>query len=187
MQENSASTEAFKARNGMTVREGDDGSLKIGNVDGYLSQAAAYAADEYFQAKHDEDLMRWRDPLEPDRVVSRMIGGGIHVYDERGLTYSVFTRPAFGGHAVRTSVGDFGFTATADRFFEAHPEPKPWESAKHGEVWALTVDGAETAFYPSKSLDRAFTPVAPGTGRTAVAMNSPEISDGRCIWPEDAS
>lgn len=128
----------FKARNGMTVREGDDGSLKVGNVDGYLSQAAAYAADEYFQAKHDEDLMRWRDPLEPDRVVSRMIGGGIHVYDERALTYSIFTRPAFGGHAVRTSVGDFGFTATADRFFEAHPEPKPWEAAKRGDVWAIT-------------------------------------------------
>lgn len=65
--------------------------------------------------------------------------------------------------------------------------PKPWQSARPGEVWLLTLNGLESAFYPSKSLDRAFTPVAPNTGTTAVPMDWPEIESGRRIWPEVAS
>jgi len=69
-------------------------------------------------------------------------------------------------------------------FFEHEANHKPWHDAKSGEVWVLTVDGVESAFYPSKSLDRCFTPVAPNSGTTAIPFDWPEITDARRIYPE---
>lgn len=40
-------------------------------------------------------------------------------------------------------IGQFGSKKhrdIADRFFAAHPKPKPWHDAKPGEVWAIVTD-----------------------------------------------
>lgn len=61
-------------------------------------------------------------------------------------------------------------------------EPKPWEEAKAGEVWALTIGGDEAAFTFSEG---EFWPQY----RKAVPLGLFElqaITAGRRIWPEEA-
>jgi hypothetical protein len=85
-----------------------------------------------------------------------------------------------------------GDEATALReFFAAHPETKPWESAKPGEVWRLTAEGTEREYatimgratFPHPVDHLYFMPTtdvnAPKLGAKATV-----ISAGRRIWPE---
>lgn len=177
----------FRTRSGRTVTVKEDGGLIFDHANGYLSTETAMDAEEFFQAKHDNEIGRWRCAADPEYVVYpdalRVHGArsGIRVWNERtGVSRHYANVEGVDG------LGGY-FDEAARAYFEAHPERKPWHDAKPGQVWALTVDGAESAFYPSKSLARAFTPVAPETGRTAVSMDSFEITDGRKIWPKDAS
>lgn len=165
-------SETFTASNGVNRFN------VVANVGVLFTDAEFDALREFFQHERDTDLGRWRWPENPDWVVYHGNDHevGVVVINERTLEKTAFTRKSATGlsekhRAVRA-------------FFDAHPESKPWHDAKPGDVWILTVDGAESAFHPSKSLDRAFTPVAPETGRTAVGMDSFEITAGRRIWPE---
>jgi hypothetical protein len=150
------------------------------HANGYLSPASAMDAEEFFQAKRDAELGRWRSPLHPDYVVYLIGYEALVIGEHVGLSQR-FERSAVDAASSRVP------EQVAAAYFEAHPERKPWHDAKPGEVWLLTLDGVESAFYPSKSLDRHFTPVAPSTGTTAVTFDWPEIEAGRRIWPEDAS
>lgn len=126
----------FKAASGRTVRVGGDGSVMFGRVNGFLSREATYDAEEYFQAKHDEELGRWRWPLDPDYVA--------YLRDDEPRRVRV----------IRESTGDFTdtvegstldgpFKDAARAYFEAHPAPKPWHDAKAGEFWSVEHLGIE--------------------------------------------
>jgi hypothetical protein len=63
----------------------------------------------------------------------------------------------------------------ARAYFDAHPEPKPWESAAVGDVWVLTIAGKEHAVTFRRGL--------------AIHMNGAcveldKVTDGRRIYPE---
>lgn len=184
----------YTASNGVTVwRDSTTGNLRFGGdaVDlDHLREklsgesrgmypAMDAALREFFQAERDEELGRWRWPENPDYVVYAPVdySNYVRVLDERSAILEVIHREHLKGRGSLVA-------QAARAYFEAHPERKPWEDAKHGEVWLLTIDGAESAFYPSKSLSRAFTPVAPNTGTTAVPFDWPEITDARRIFPE---
>ena len=181
-------TAQFRARSGRLVKPQKDGSVRFDHGHGYLSRETAMDAEEYFQAKRDAELGRWRDPVMPDRVVSPIGDGAIHVYNEVSREYSVFERPSFGGHAVRTSAGDFGLTDTADRFFDAHPEPKPWQDASQGQIWELDVVGVSNwvAVEAGDSDEPRAVFRDPHTMVT-LEVDDPAITAGRRVWPEDAS
>lgn len=187
----------FTASNGVGVDLNDDEQI-IFDVPNrptspiWMRPQETEALAEYFRAQEDKRLGRWRWPENTDYVVYR--DHGAHYIDQPAV---IVVNETTGGsaYAVTGSISASGVGACDDEmltavqaYFDAHPDPKPWHDARPGEVWVLTVDGEESAFYPSKSLDRAFTPVKPETGRTAVAFDSFEITDGRRIWPEgDAS
>lgn len=62
-------------------------------------------------------------------------------------------------------------------FFEWEASHKPWDDAKAGEIWALTVDGVESAW------DRADGIWFKNQSLTEAAPES--ITAGRRIWPEE--
>ena len=74
----------------------------------------------HLQAERDEELGRWRDPQDPDwicygRGSSRDTVHVINEYD--GLPYML--------ERGQVAYADSEFSAVAQRYFEAHPKPKP--------------------------------------------------------------
>jgi hypothetical protein len=174
----------WRARSGRTVKQREDGALVIGTLDGYLNREAVLDAEEWAQAKHDADLGRWRDPFEPHYVVYSEDGGdAARVLDERDGVTVVANR--------RVESTDTGYYGAAFRFFEAHPERKPWQDAKPGEVWELTTRDEESVPAMSSSSDSGvviFTAATHDAGGTEeIVSYSDYITAGRRIWPEDAS
>lgn len=172
----------YTASNGMVVTRDHNGDAVIGagtnNISRFMKGGTALALAEFFQAERDEELGRWRWPYLSTLMVYRDGSpDDVMVVDE--------VRPDEPHRFSRDSVSFVGpFGGAARAYFEAHPERKPWEDAQPGEVWVLTVDGVESAFYPSKSMNRIFTAVAPATGNSGINFDWPEISDGRRIYPE---
>lgn len=173
-------SEIFTASNGIKVSLDVLGGINYDESSLFLTLPGmrTTALREFFQNERDQELGRWRWPENPDYVIIPRARGVRVVSETTGMSLDARRGQYRGGGATL-----FGAAAA---YFDAHPERKPWEDAKPGEVWLLTLDGDESAFYPSKSLSRAFTPVAPNTGMTAVSMNWPEITAGRCIWPESS-
>jgi len=142
-----------------------------------LSPSEMLPLREFFQAERDAELGRWRSKIDPDvfvQVNKDTYLGQVDFINERTLEVTRFARwesDLLGGRDVYSE------------FFAAHPEPKPWFEAKPGEVWALTVNGKESAWSIS---DEASVWVEATTERILdSAPRSPAITDGRRIWPED--
>lgn len=176
----------FRARSGRTVTARSDGSVLFDHVNGYLSPWSVMDAEEFFQAKRDEDLGRWRWPENPQYVVYPASGYGhyVRVLNEKDAFLDVVYRDGQG--ADRAGAGE-----AARAYFEAHPERKPWEEAEPGEVWALRVkhvpgeDAYEIYDDPSQGIQRTcFRSLTDGS---IYWVRSESIEDGRRIWPEDAS
>lgn len=132
------SAETFLASCGREVKAGpEEGSLEFGKLDGYLSAECVVDAAEYFQAKRDAELGRWRWPDDPRFVVYPGYSPGeeerfVRVVEENtGVSTLVYEsqRDGVRGHNVATA------------YFEAHPESKPWHDAKAGEFWQITHNG----------------------------------------------
>ena len=150
----------------MTFRR--DSPLCVNTLEAFWVQAAR----EYFQAERDEELGRWRDPENPDYVAYRTpedddgCGRCILLLDENtGDNHWEWERIATSGPGLR--------------YFAAHPEPKPWEEAKAGEVWILTRYGAEEPFFVTGG-EFTSTDLA-----VATDLDDLRITDGRRIWPEE--
>ena len=178
MGQKDASATAFqmKARNGFSVRAAENGGVEVtgtGGVRDYTPPMAAFAVEEFCQAKHDAELGRWRDPLDPHLVVYRRDGEHVRVIDERTGDFQ---------DAVRGTTLSGSFKDAARAYFEAHPERKPWHEAEPGEVWVLTVRGFTLAWVADGDGDFQHL-VDP----ESIRRTDPEIMDGRRIWPEDAS
>lgn len=171
----------FRARSGRTVQSNEDGSVTFEGVRGYIAPEQVFDAQEFFQAQRDLELGRWRWPENPDYVVYRRDAypagtRRVRVINERSGDFS---------DTIEGSRFEGVFKDAARAYFEAHPERKAWEDAKPGEAWLLTVNGTEGAYlYSDNNLDAIWL-FAGADGH--VVAGSDRITDGRRIWPEDAS
>ena len=127
----------------------------------------------HLQAERDEQLGRWRDPENPDCICYPVAGDPDDiwvVYEGSGLAYMRERNQAF--------YAGNKFSEVARRYFAAHPEPKPWEEAKAGEVWILTRYGAEEPFFVTGG-EFTSTDLA-----VIVDLDDDSITAGRRVWPE---
>ena len=138
----------------------------------YLIQSQYEAAREFFQAERDEQLGRWRDHKNLDMVCYPVAGDpdAVWVLDEGdGMTYIRERNQAF--------YAGNRFSEVARRYFEAHPEPKPWDRAEEDEIWVLTIGG-----YSAPYLRNGYGTWTNST--SDVSVGDGKITAGRRIWPE---
>ena len=157
---------------------------RAGEGSGVYTLETTEALRAFFQAERDQELGWWRDPEEPDWVVypHESYNDTVVVYNERTRTTSFTHRSA-----TETSSGNYSSIRVAKRYFATHldPEPRPWEEAKPGEVWALTYAGIEETAWVAD-----FTWGAPPRFRqfknllNPIFTNDKHITAGRRIWPE---
>lgn len=177
--------EKFTASNGVEVEFAGD-RIEVGcsaaRTGHSLTVAETEAAREFFRAERDEELGRWRFPANPDYVVYPP-----DVDDEEQVILILFEPGGGSGRYTRewlTGVINpegWAVAACAKAYFEAHPERKPWEDAKPGEVWVLTLMGDEIAYQCTSSL--AGHVYFDGVNDT-IELNSTMITAARRIWPE---
>ena len=167
----------------MNIKTYEDGSARLlwGCRDIALATVDFETLREYFQAERDEALGRWRDPKNPDLVcypVTCDLDAVWVMHEGDGSRY----------HATRTGPRNLlphYVSEAAGRYFQEHPEPKPWEEAKAGEVWILTYAGIEETAWVAD-----FTSGAPPRFRqfknllNPIFTNDKHITAGRRIWPE---
>ena len=138
------------------------------------------ALRDYFQAERDEELGRWRDPKKPDMVCFPVVGdldAVWVVYEGTGLAYMRERDQAFyAGNA---------FSEVAQRYFDTHPKPKPWDAAQPGEFWILTVDEKTDPYkiWTDTQRVRRFERVE--RPYTTICLNDPRITAGHRVWPEE--
>lgn len=177
----------FKASNGVRVRiDNPYLDLHTGwNWKAVGRSEETQALREFFQAERDEELGRWRWPENPDYVVYPKVGSEVEptagarvVHEKSGRSKDVGREVISACDAV---VSVFGQAART--YFDAHPEPKPWEDAKPGDIWVLSVEGVESyAVHATAGFlgEVVFKTIA----GTNVNMRSSVITDARRIWPE---
>ena len=191
-------TEPFNACNGIEITMDPDREGKVylvgrrarGDEGQYLDTHATagpegiVALREFFQHERDEELGRWRDPDNPRLTVYPTEGyetDEITILDDVDAETYAITR----ARAERSQGGWWHDTAKA--YFEAHPERKPWEDAKDGEIWEFILgcssgqylaDGGRFFLLPLRA------PSDPGWKPASFASN---FETGERIWPEDAS
>ena len=160
----------------------EDGRIRLrraGYGNGVYTLETTEALRAFFQAERDEELGRWRDPQNPDMVVYPHDDVNTTVHDETTGAYLNWSRDQ--AEDDEYSRG-FGF-ATARRYFEAHPEPEPWDAAQPDEVWVLTInnDREEVFRCGEKGLYSLKTGNPIGS---LLSCSHNKITAGRRIWPE---
>lgn len=160
------------------------------------SEDGIAALREFFRHGEDERLGRWRWPENNDFVV--YLAPECNTEDElivmseaSGASVGFARSRDDGRHPDKASY----WTRAARAYFDAHPEPKPWHDAKPGETWLLTVSslaltGATLTFnvigVEDRRPSRFARPQISGE-QMEYPVDSPDITAGRRIWPEDAS
>lgn len=168
-------SEIFTASNGEPVFFNGEGVFPVHTGDCFLVDEAVQALREYFLAERDKELGRWRDPEDGDVVVYRNPekGGAIIVKDERTGN----TTPWHRGLMNQTLPSNYGNHETANRYFEAHPEKKPWHDAEPGEWWDVTVKGV--TYRTLVDLQKDFTYLPGGdTYLKYFSIDDPSITVG---------
>lgn len=178
-------TKTFTASNGVEIETTVHGCLCTVGCIGYAWAGfeGVEALREYFQHERDRELGRWRDPDNPDFVVYRRpkrddeLGRAVWVLDETtatGYTYWEHSTPAWPGKYAQ-------MWKAAERYYEAHPEPRPWDEAEPGEIWELTEPGG---------LNQLWVKTERGLWRSIYASkptyyDAKDATAGRRIWPEE--
>ncbi|MDF2047103.1 hypothetical protein P2P98_13125 [Microbacterium sp. Kw_RZR3] len=136
------------------------------------------ALREFFQAEADERVGRWRDP--EDAVFVVYSGGAwdgvyspIRVVAERNGASWLLDREDHEPNVPATVL------AVARRYFDAHPEPKPWHDAAEGEVWILMFANSSHAWFVNGDYFQSTKTL------TNIAKTDEGIIAGRCIFPEE--
>ncbi|WP_136057290.1 hypothetical protein [Microbacterium sp. K24] len=166
---------AFTASNGVRILELAEGvGFILPDQSDYskfgITAAKAEAIVEWGLAKRDAEIGRWRWAENPNFVVYPH-ERGVVVVDEKAGTNGYYQR----GEYTRSPDAD-----AAHAYFEAHPEPKPWEDAKPGESWKLREEMA----YPGMAFRTEEMGWLWATGRP---VDLTRIVDGQRVWPENAS
>jgi hypothetical protein len=176
----------FTASNGKKVTRREYGmGVNIGSNDwGALTGVTddqAQALREFFRAEEDERLGRWRWPENPDYVVypSDQFRGGnrngwvIILHEPSGIAVEA-------NRHARTIRPDMQFVEAGRAFFDAHPDPKPWDAAEDNEIWVLTgAGGLELPW--RRTAEGEWESITPKAIRR---RNNDLITAGRRIWPE---
>lgn len=129
------------------------------------------ALREFFAHERDDELGRWRWPENPDYVVYPRADHVQVVNESSGNALNVSRAQA----NIST-----GLARAARAYFEAHPERKPWDDAKPGEVWVVT-EGDLSETYAYLVDDGQFYDSARDY---ALDFTDPVITAARRIWPE---
>lgn len=188
----------FTASNGAQIiltNSGQTGYVLTENEErvssAYLGFEEMVAWREFEQHRRDEELGRWRWPENPDYVVYPVIQSAHEMAFGQNLSVMVFHEPTGvlkGYCREEDQGGDLTreYPGAARAYFKAHPERKPWEDAKAGEVWVIEVEGTES--YAVHVVAEFFGAVSfqTPTGRK-VNMTNSTFTGFRKIWPEDAS
>lgn len=156
----------------------------------FLDMHDMQALREFFQAEADKRLGRWRDPADTVFVVYS--GGAwdgvyspIRVVAETNGASWLLDREDHEPNVPATVL------AVSRRYFDAHPEPKPWHDAAAGEVWLLTVDREADVPAVASSSEGGhvvFTAATGGAGGTEeISPTTVYITAGRRIYPEVSS
>lgn len=169
-------SDVFTASNGYEVRTDCDGDVRIITACGWdfnksLDDGDLTALREFFQHERDKELGRWRWPEHPEYVVYP---------HQRWLEIDLINvvNETYGGQYTfeRNQRGPDSFlpgspTAAAQAYFEAHPvpEPKLWENAQPGEVWAVK--------YYDRDVEYPYMVPEDGWGLI--------VRSARRIWPEE--
>lgn len=178
----------FTAKNGLLVRPCPNGGVEVGRPGyrDYTPPEATFALEEFFQAKRDADLGRWRYPLEPDYVVY-LDAGTIYVLRESGGG-EVGIRTFDASKRDKSRRAPNAYHAAAAAYLDAHPERKPWHNAVHGEFWRVVHTGGQVDVC---RVDRdRFTSVMSGES-TGLMVSMPttheSITGARRMIVEEAS
>lgn len=173
----------FEASNGVEVLEiTPDAGLYLDGTPFYIRPDQKVALEEYFQAKRDKELGRWRWPENPDYFVvprDKKVRGRrvVRVFQEsRGRVNDFFEDDS--------RIEETHATARAARdYFSAHPEPKPWLGARPGEVWVFT--WALGSKQPALILNNGkFVLRDNDSSEKEYSLDEPAIEAGHRIWPE---
>jgi len=172
----------FTASNGIRVWINERGSTCTSTGRG---SEHTQALREFFRHERDEELGRWRDPMNPNIVVYRLphdddhCGRCVRAIDERTGEQQRCWDSITGSDASLYEP-DTLFDSAA-RYFAAHAVSRPWHDAKPGEVWVLTCDGEELLFMESHGAwySRCGVRVV-----LEPPIDDPRITAGRRIWPE---
>ena len=155
---------------------------RAGEGSGVYTLETTEALRAFFQAERDQELGWWRDPEEPDWVASPTLynrnANAAIVYNERTRFTCFWQR-----RAAETSSENYSSVRVAQRYFAAHPqpepEPKPWEDAKEGDCWVLTI-GGETSLWRRRGSRELFWM----DGEVPSGTTLKDATAGRRIWPE---
>lgn len=172
----------FEASNGYKIEIGSLGNIEIrsvlGDPRGSATVLSVDALREFFQHERDEELGRWRWPEHPDYVVLPRLRGWVCVISES----TGQTLDARRGQYLGTEPTLFG---AANAYFEAHPERKPWEDAKPGEVWAISTENvADEVAVRVAIQNETLTFEYVKSISTHLDASDKRIVSGRRIWPE---
>ena len=146
----------------------------------HLSEMDMEALEEYFRFKEDARLNRWRDPENP---VFYVYSGGawdgvfspIRIVAETNGASWVLDREDHEPSVPQTVL------AVARRFFDAHPEPKPWHDAKPGELWVIRLGEEDEIGVSVEAFDPG-ADVFQVPGGESISITRSDITAGRCIW-----
>lgn len=190
---------AFTASNGIRVDVSGDDYIQFEDQTGELRWARSMepeeidALREYFRSQDDVRAGRSRYSGNPDLVIYPVLDrDAVLVVSEKfgeAVTY---------GRADTThSTPSQGWAiSAADEYFEAHPEPKPWHSAKAGEIWIVERPrlwsgiGGQPIEEPrsvSSRLREEPRFVDANGNSPSYPITDKEIVNARRIWPEEVS
>jgi|AntRauMFilla1563_2_1112583.scaffolds.fasta_scaffold40373_2 hypothetical protein len=128
-------------------------------------------------ADRDAQVGRWRSLQHPDIVGYAVGTKGTRVnlfHEADGRSYEVskgnVDKPWFGNYP--------GVHEAAREYFDTHPEPRPWQDARPGEVWVLR--------YSDDLIPHAYVMNSRGVfvGVMCPSPHDESIIAGRRIWSE---
>ena len=164
----------------MKIKTYKDGSARLvwDWSDIELPTADFAALRAFFQAERDEELGRWRDPENPDWITYPADKeDAVWVFDEREGGGSQYWTRGIAGSYDPAYTGYSASHYAAGRYFQAHPKPKPWDTAEEDEIWVLTIDG-----YSAPYLRNGYGTWTNSTSDVYVGDGT--ITAGHRIWPE---
>ena len=181
-------TTKFTASNGVEIETTENGEIFVKGDYGYsqAGPAGTKALREFFQHERDQELGRWRDPVNPDLVVYRRPeeddcdGRAVAVLDaSTGVAFTYWEKYGLDGQGV--TIYEKGQEA-AGRYFAAHPVPRPWDEAEPGEIWELTAGLGGIKKLWVKTEREGWRSVH--SNKTSYRVDR-DATAGRRIWPEE--
>lgn len=180
----------FEASNGYEISEeivSEQDCFKIKSMSGsnvldsynFLDEYDMEALEEYFQAKRDKELGRWRWPENPTYVVYGNNLPDIYVVEESKGVWGQWHERELTHREVKRDA----LARAASAYLETLPLIKPWLDAKPGEVWILNFADFPNTDVSSLVKEGVFTYNDPCCDER-MPLDSDEIVSARRIWPE---